>query len=106
MATMGERIRDLRKAKNMTLDELAVKIGTKKSYIWGVENGRIQNPSAENLAKIADCLNTTINVLLDNVDNAKEEEKEILYRNYCKLNEDDRQRLDDILELWIKQTKN
>ena len=106
MATMGERIRDLRKAKKMTLDELAAKIGAQKSYIWGVENGRIQNPSAENLAKIAECLNTTVNILLDNVGNADDEKKEILYRNYRKLTEADRKKLDDILELWTKQNKN
>lgn len=103
MPTLGEKIRTLRKAKGMTLDDLAVKIDAQRSYIWGIENGRIQNPSAENLTRIAKILNTTINTLLDDINSEEEEKKEILYRNYRQLAEADQKKIDEIIELWKKQ---
>lgn len=102
MPTLGEKIRTLRKAKGMTLDDLAVKIDAQRSYIWGIENGRIQSPSAENLTRIAKILNTTINTLLDDINSEEEEKKEILYRNYRQLAEADQKKIDEIIELWKK----
>lgn len=37
---LGEKIRELRKEKNMTQEELAEKIGTKKTYISRIERGQ------------------------------------------------------------------
>jgi HTH-type transcriptional regulator/antitoxin HipB len=38
---VGEMIREARKEAHMTQEELALKIGTKKSYISRLENGKI-----------------------------------------------------------------
>ena len=37
---ISEMLREARKEANMTQDELAVKVGTKKSYISRLENGK------------------------------------------------------------------
>ena len=95
---LGLKIRQLRTSKNLTLDELAGKIGTQKSYIWSIENGRIEKPSAENLAKIAESLGTTADALLNEPDGSnKNQKKDILYRNYSKLSEDDQAKIDAII---------
>jgi transcriptional regulator with XRE-family HTH domain len=63
--SFGEKIRDLRKAKGLTLDQLAAKTGSSKSYIWELENKNPPRPSAEKIAKIAEVLETTSDYLMD-----------------------------------------
>ena len=36
---IGARVKELRKVRHMTQEQLAAKIGTKKSYISKIENG-------------------------------------------------------------------
>jgi len=38
---IGKRIKILRKQHNLTLQELADKIGADRQYIWNIENGEI-----------------------------------------------------------------
>lgn len=52
---VGSRIRESRKAKGLSQDQLAELCGFHYSYIGGVERGE-RNISLENLAKIADAL--------------------------------------------------
>ena len=44
---LGDRIRNLRKEKGLTLDQLAEQSGSSKSYIWELENKSPPRPSAE-----------------------------------------------------------
>ena len=50
---LGAKIKELRKHKGLTLEQLAEKIGSGKSYIWEIENKGVKRPSAEKLAAIA-----------------------------------------------------
>lgn len=59
----GKRIKELRTAKNMTLDELAKATGSAKSYIWELENKNPPRPSAEKLSAIAKALGVTVDYL-------------------------------------------
>jgi len=52
---LGHRIRNLRKSKNMTQEELAAKSELRLEFILGVEKGQM-DPSLEDLAKIAEAL--------------------------------------------------
>lgn len=61
---MGDRIRDLRKRAGLTLEQLAKASGSSKSYVWELENKNPPRPSAEKLARIAEALNTTVDVLI------------------------------------------
>jgi transcriptional regulator with XRE-family HTH domain len=59
----GKRIKELRTAKNMTLDELAKATGSAKSYVWELENKNPPRPSAEKLSAIAKALGVTVDYL-------------------------------------------
>lgn len=59
MATIGERIRTARKKQNMTLDELAKKVGTSKQTIQRYETGIINNIPSDKIKAIAAILCTT-----------------------------------------------
>jgi transcriptional regulator with XRE-family HTH domain len=62
---LGDKVRDLRKKKGLTLEELAHAIGSGKSYIWELENKGVKRPSAEKLNEIAKILGVTPEYLTD-----------------------------------------
>lgn len=59
---LATRIRQLREAKGMSLDELATKAKISKTYLWELEKDEAgqKRPSAEILLRIATALSTTI----------------------------------------------
>ena len=60
---MKTRIRELRKEKNITQQELAEKLGVTGSYISYVESEKT-NITLENALKIADFLDVSLNELV------------------------------------------
>jgi len=63
---LGEKIKVLRTAKKLTLEQLAENCESSKGYIWEIENRGNRKPSGEKLMKIAKALDTTTEYLLDN----------------------------------------
>jgi transcriptional regulator with XRE-family HTH domain len=59
---LGRRIRQLRKIRMMTQEQLGEKAGVDYKYLGGIERGE-RNPSTENLAKIAKALGVKIQEL-------------------------------------------
>lgn len=57
---LGERIREIRKSKGFTQEQLAEMVGVEPRHISRVEGG-YNSPSIERLAKIADALGVPIN---------------------------------------------
>lgn len=62
MKTIGERIRELRGDKDLSLRELATKIGVSAAFLSDVELGR-RYPSDKHLEKLALALETTLEEL-------------------------------------------
>lgn len=109
MATLlGNKIRKLRKAKGLTLDELAEATGSSKSYIWELENKDGVNPSGEKLFLLAKELNTNVEFLID--DNKREQSNEDIrttfFRRYESLSPDKKQALDAFLKHLDNEPKS
>ncbi|WHH58444.1 helix-turn-helix domain-containing protein [Petroclostridium sp. X23] len=64
---LGEKIKKIRKEKNLTLKDISNLVGISISYLSDVENNR-KNPSVESLTKISTALNIPTSVLLDESD--------------------------------------
>ncbi|ABB76086.1 transcriptional regulator, XRE family [Nitrosospira multiformis ATCC 25196] len=62
---LGEKIRTERKRLKLTLEELAEKTGSSKSYIWELENRPVVRPSAEKISKISEVFGVPVEFLLD-----------------------------------------
>lgn len=62
---LGEKIRAERKRLKLTLDDLAQKTESSKSYIWELENRPVVRPSADKISRIADVFGVTVEFLLD-----------------------------------------
>lgn len=104
MASLGEKIRELRKAKKLTLDQVAEMTGSSKSYIWELENKNPPRPSAEKLAKIAEVLATTAEYLLD-VEGHQDRttaEDEAFFRKYQKMDDTQKQTIRQMLDIIKK----
>lgn len=57
---MGYKIREKRKEKNMTQEELSAKSGVSRTTISGLENGTVRATSSKTLLKLARALDTTV----------------------------------------------
>lgn len=65
-AQFGERVRQLRKQKKFSQEELAQRTGLHRTYISDIERGN-RNVSLENIKKIADALDVQLNYLLKEI---------------------------------------
>jgi len=101
--TIGKIIKELREKNGLTLEDLANKIESSKSYIWDLENKPNIRPSAETVYKLATSLDTTVNVLMGekSIDDL-EELDQAFFRNYQKLSPPTKKTLSDILEALKK----
>lgn len=104
--SIGNRIREKRKSKDWTLDQLASAIDSSKSYIWEVENDK-KSISAEKLMKIATYLETTTDFLMGGSDfiiqeNSNTEEgarDNAFYRKYSQMSQPTKTKLQKMLDL-------
>ena len=64
MKTLGERIRELREARDLSLRELASRIGVSAAFMSDVELGR-RNPSDKHMDGIAEVLQASSDDLRD-----------------------------------------
>jgi transcriptional regulator with XRE-family HTH domain len=63
MASVGDRIREIREELGLTLDKLADKTGISKGFLSDVETGK-RDISSEYLLKIADAVGASLDYLL------------------------------------------
>ena len=61
---IGERIKEYRLQRDMSLSELAEKAGVAKSYLSSIERNIQSNPSIQFLEKISSVLNVSVHLLL------------------------------------------
>ncbi|MGO9547871.1 MAG: helix-turn-helix domain-containing protein [Rhodomicrobium sp.] len=104
MATsLGDRLRELRKKKGYTLDELATRSDSSKSYIWELENKDPPRPSGEKLALIAAALDTTPDFLLGVEMEPESAEDKAFFRKYQKMDPQQKTQIREMLEVINKK---
>lgn len=63
MATLAERVRQLRTAKGWTMADVARFVGCNPSNIAHIEAGRVTNPKRPTLTSLAKCFGVTVTYL-------------------------------------------
>ncbi len=98
---LGTKIRNLRKEKRFSLDQLATLAETSKSYLWELENRETANPTMDKVAKIAEKLGVTAEFLLDNEETSPSGDvsDRAFFRKYQKLSPETKQKIQGILDL-------
>lgn len=105
---LGTKIRNLRKEKGLSLDQLAIQSETSKSYLWELENRETANPTMDKVAKIAEKLGVTSEFLLANEVTVVCEDvtDKAFFRKYQKLDPKTKQKLQDILKVIQQDNKD
>lgn len=67
---MGNQIRELRKGKGLSQEQLALQAGIDRSYVGGIERGE-RNVSFLTLVKIAECLGCDVAKFTKQIPNDK-----------------------------------
>lgn len=104
-SSLGNKLRELRKQRNMTLEQLSNLAGLSKSYLWELENRESRRPSAEKLTALADELGVTAAFLLDEDLRAPDEKHrdEVFFRGYKNLDPDAKEQVRKIIETFKKK---
>ena len=93
---LSDRIRELRRTRGLSLEQLADMVGSAKSYIWELENKPEIKPSAKLVFKLARALSVTMDSLMDE---SKENDRDIVFiREYRNLPEETKLQLMNILQ--------
>ncbi len=100
-STLGRKVRELRRERGMTLEDLAGATESSKSYIWEIENKPVVRPSAEKLNRIAAVLKVTPEYLADEdrTQATTTEHDEAFYRKYQGADKDVKDKLKRILDV-------
>jgi transcriptional regulator with XRE-family HTH domain len=86
---LPQKLKISRKDKGLTLEQLAEKVGSSKSYMWQLETDPNIKPSVQLIAKIADALDVTVDYLInsDKSEMDSDEEALVFYRGFKGLDE-------------------
>ena len=98
--TVNQRIRVLRKEKNMTVSALAAKVGVYQSVLTRYEKGTIQYIPLDLIGKLAEALDCTVDDLIED-DNRYTQKK--IRRKTNQLSEDEQDLIFKYRELSIKE---
>ena len=108
-SAFGIRLRSLREAKGLTLQQVADAVGCTKAYIWELEKKPGQRPTAERIQAIAKALEVTMGDLMgEPVDEASDPTAEdvVFFREYVGMPEEEKRRYRQALEVMFGPRKD
>ena len=91
--TLASRLRQLRTAQNLSLQDVATAVGISKAHVFNLEKGLTKNPSMELVGKLADLYRVRVTDLVGENPDAEDQPAEIvaMFRDFRNLNEQDRE---------------
>ncbi|WP_418517820.1 helix-turn-helix domain-containing protein [Pseudoruminococcus massiliensis] len=105
LATIGKNIRKYRLIKKLRQEDLAEKAGLTANYIGMLERGE-KIPSLETFIKILNTLGISADMVLSDVlDNGYTVKNSMLNEKLEKLAPEDRNRIYEVIDTMIKQSK-
>lgn len=103
-SAFGARLRRLREAKKLTLQQVADAVGCTKAYIWELEMKDGQRPSAERIQKIAQVLSVTMEYVMgEPMQQAPKASPEdvVFFREYAGMTDDEKDRYRQALKIMF-----
>ena len=100
----SKRLKKIREEKKLSQADLAKKAGLQPAAISHFETGQ-RKPSFDNLKRLANALNISIDYLLGRKIKDAGDIAEKLFRNFEKLSTDDQQRMKDFAEFLAQKDK-
>ena len=75
---LGEKIKIFRTKMNLSLQDVADRVGASKAHIWELETGRARNPTMDLVTKLAECFGVGVADLVGENPNAEGEKPELV----------------------------
>lgn len=102
-SAFGTRLRRMREAKKLTLQQLADAVGCTKAYVWELEMKEGQRPSADRVLALAKVLGVTVEDLIEGVGSVPHASPEDVqfFREYVGMTEEEKQRYQQALKLMF-----
>lgn len=100
----SERLKKIREEKGLSQSDLAKKAGFQTAAISHFETEQ-RKPSFDNLKRLADALNVSIDYLLDRPIKDSGDIAEKVFRDFEKLSMDDQQKIKDFTEFLARKDK-
>ncbi len=101
-SALGVRLRRLREAKKLTLQQVADAVGCTKAYIWELEMKDGQRPSAERVQALAKLLGVTMeDIMGEPIQEVPEASLEdvAFFREYAGMSEEEKKHYQDVLKM-------
>lgn len=101
-SALGVRLRRLREAKKLTLQQVADAVGCTKAYIWELEMKDGQRPSAERVQALAKLLGVTMeDIMGEPIQEVPEASLEdvAFFREYAGMSEENKKHYQDVLKI-------
>ncbi len=105
-SALGVRLRRLREAKKLTLQQVADAVGCTKAYIWELEMKDGQRPSAERVQALAKLLGVTMeDIMGEPVQEVPEASLEdvAFFREYAGMTEEEKKHYQDVLKMMFSR---
>ena len=105
-SAFGARLRRLREAKGLTLQQVADAVGCTKAYIWELEMKEGQRPTAERIRKIAQVFGVTMeDVMGAPMQQAPDASPEdvVFFREYAGMTEEEKKHYQDVLKMMFSR---
>jgi transcriptional regulator with XRE-family HTH domain len=103
---LGVRLRRLREAKKLTLQQVADAAGCTKAYIWELEMKDGQRPSAERVQALAKVLGVTMeDIMGEPIQKVPEASLEdvAFFREYAGMTEEEKRHYQDVLKMMFSR---
>jgi len=102
----GKRLTDARKKTGLTLQAVAEKIGSSKSYVWEMENKPFCRPTVDKAQSLAAALGTTIYALIGEPEpDELSAQTRVMLRRYLALSESGKKTVRELIDV-IKLNDN
>ena len=105
-SALGVRLRRLREAKKLTLQQVADEVGCTKAYIWELEMKDGQRPSAERVQALAKLLGVTMeDIMGEPIQKVPEASLEdvAFFREYAGMTEEEKRHYQDVLKMMFSR---
>lgn len=95
----GDKLRQMRTSRGVTLEVLAAAVGSSKAYMWQLENKPNAKLSAEMLLKLAGYFNQSPEFFIDDeqIEPSENQMEDAFFRKFKKLSDSDKRTIERMI---------
>ena len=106
--TLASRLRELRTARRLSLQDVADEVGISKAHVFNLEKGITKNPSMDLVSKLAELYRVRVSDLVGENPDAEDQPAEVvaMFRDFRDLSEPDREMIAMMIDTMKKKRRD